>query len=331
MSTRIAAKDEKRILFRGLIEPSRRDPLVGKVVIGSETPEVNEENDAAIMEIGVVETADLRIGIESVKETNIAGNEISYRIILENRGPSNAANVTLRDNAPERLSRPEISVDGGSTWLPWPGMWNFDVIPSGEIRELLLQGRIDPAASGLLTYEARIDSSATPDPDKENDRFVVGTQIEARADLSLELLHAPDAVLAGDETEYRLRVSNLGPSDAMGVGLSYEPLGLLERAKASVDGGDNWEPSSGTLELGSLDAGGRSRNRHTGQGALPDQGRAFGSVPGIGGYVGLHRIQRQGGLFVHPRVGGGGRQCTALDAHGTLRRRRAGFLYHNRE
>ena len=87
-------------------------PSVNNVTSNPVPLEVNASAD-----ISVVKTADLN--------PVIAGELLTYTIVVSNAGPSDAQNVVLTDNIPASITEVEFSIDGGITWNPWRGSYNI--------------------------------------------------------------------------------------------------------------------------------------------------------------------------------------------------------------
>lgn len=122
------------------------------------------------------QSADKSVVKTSSPDPVIAGEILTYTILVSNAGPSDAQNVTLTDVVPICILNPEYSLDGGITWNPWPGVINLGTIPSGGSVTVLIRGTVDPSCTGSITNTATV-SSTTPDPDPTNDTSTVVTQI----------------------------------------------------------------------------------------------------------------------------------------------------------
>ena len=77
---------------------------------------------------------------------------------------------------------------------------------------------------------------------------------ECSADLSVSKSDDPDPVSYGNMLTYFITVSNAGPADAVNVTLTDDvPIGNPEY---STDGGSTWNPWNGSVNLGTIAAGG---------------------------------------------------------------------------
>lgn len=216
-------------------------------VVSNEVPvEVN-----TLADISVVKTAS--------PSPAVPGSTLTYTITVANAGPSDAINVVLTDNIPASLSGVEFSIDGGGTFLPWVSPYVLGTLAAGASRTILIRGTLSASASGEITNTAVVHSD-TPDPNPDNNTSTVVTPVVPagpEADLSIRKTSAPNPVQPGGILTYTLTISNAGPDAAQNVILRDNVPAGLTGVEFSLNQGATWQPWSGSVNLGTLAAGGQ--------------------------------------------------------------------------
>ena len=162
--------------------------------------------------------ADLALTKTDSPDPVVAGDVLTYTIIVTNNGPAAALNTTLVDDISIGLLSPEISIDDGSTWKPWAGSLALGAIDAGASRRFLLRATVALAAiDGQLLLNTAEVFSDTSDPIPDNNTADEVTTISAQADLAIEKVDSADPVARGASFVYTIRVRNDGPTEAVGV------------------------------------------------------------------------------------------------------------------
>lgn len=95
---------------------------------------------------------------------------------------------------------------------------------------------MSPDAEGILENTAAV-TSATPDPNPDNNSDTALIPVDAAADLSIAKSAQPAIAAAGESLTYTLTVFNAGPSAAQDVFVADSLPAVLLNAEFSVDGG----------------------------------------------------------------------------------------------
>ncbi|WP_316759939.1 gliding motility-associated C-terminal domain-containing protein [Pedobacter aquatilis] len=150
-----------------------------------------------------------------------AGQPIVYTIEVSNNGPSNAAAAVLTDNIPASVVNPSWSstTSGGALVTANPtGTGNTLAltanIPSGGKVYVTINGTLASSATG------NISNTATITPSETGNLPVVSTPAVTVIKQSPNLLlskSAPTVSSGGREVTYSLKLTNSGPSDAVGT------------------------------------------------------------------------------------------------------------------
>lgn len=189
------------------------ETFINTATVTSSTPDPNPSNNTSTVTVTVVrnESADLAIMKNGSPNPVGAGNLITYTIIVNNNGPSDAQNVMMTDQIPSSVQNPEYSLDGGMTFMAWTGSIGLGTFMVGETRSILIRGTVNEAAIGSISNTAVI-SSTTPDPDPSNNTSTARNIIISIFNPMLILEKSADKAYAvvGDSVTYTLRATNQG-------------------------------------------------------------------------------------------------------------------------
>ncbi len=211
------------------------------------TPDPDTSNNRATDFIAVTDVADLKITKIGEDDANPgvadfsvrAGERVRWTIVVVNDGgPSTSENVAVVDILPAGLVEGSVTViGGGQCTVGTPGDPNEPLIcqlgnlAPTDTATVTIRADVDPSYvvdqpnTGFANYlpnDAYLTSD-TFDPDTRNN-IVFDTLVEvtAEADLGIRKVDRPDYVIAGEQLEYTLTISNGGPSTAEDVVLLDE-------------------------------------------------------------------------------------------------------------
>ncbi|MEJ6490646.1 isopeptide-forming domain-containing fimbrial protein [Leucobacter sp. USCH14] len=217
----------------------------------------------------------------------VPGTDVTYRITVRNDGPADARDVSVVDEVPAGLAFAALASEAGE-WTRSAGgvgadgtgdeSWDTFALSGTQqvgpeqLRSFIVTYSTDPAldvSEPLVNLASATAANATNRPEA-----VDSSDEEASADLSIVKTSEQDRVDAGGVADYRLLVTNEGPSiargpidvtDALPTGMSYVPgsarialaggaAEAVEPAIASVAGAEalTWTPvvSDGSLAVG---------------------------------------------------------------------------------
>jgi len=158
--------------------------------------------------------ADLAIYKTDSSDPVLAGNVLTYTVLVFNNGPSTALDVVVTDTLPSGVTF--VSTSGcveDSGGIP---TCTLGTITATEFAEFEVVVTVDNATSGVITNTAVV-TSTTYDPDLDNNQTAISTIVQPVADLSISKIESVDPVVAGDTLVYTVTVSNNGPSSASNV------------------------------------------------------------------------------------------------------------------
>ncbi|NLV46054.1 MAG: DUF11 domain-containing protein, partial [Candidatus Hydrogenedentes bacterium] len=248
------------ILIRGEVDAALTGTLENTGTVESDTPDPDLSNNTSTIITTIEQSADLILTKEQVIAPVSIGGSIEYVISIENDGPSDAVNIDIDDVIdPGIISGAEYSVDGGGIWTsPWTGTLNIPDLANGASFELRIRGTVvdaspDPNVDPIPNTASV--SATTPDPDLENNTQTIETPLNVEVDLAI-VKAGPLSVVAGEWIEYTITVTNNnGTFNAEGVAVLDNINGdFIVTPEYSIDGGANWLPWTGSLNIGVVNA-----------------------------------------------------------------------------
>lgn len=247
-------------------------PLTNSGSVTSRTYELVPADNADTDSVSTATQADLRIVKNRTNPTITAGRTTTYTLDVTNLGPSvSRTPITVTDPIPSNATL--LDVDPGPGWsCPDPAAGNPLVctyaadLAVGEVApQIAVTVLVDSDATGTLTNTSTV-SGTTIDPNQANNSSTNTGPIGQSADLRIDKQSVEATNVAGLPTQYRLRVDNDGPSDAVDLvvtdslpdGLTFVSAANAPSAPggwscAGADGGRSF-----TCTLPSLAAGGFS-------------------------------------------------------------------------
>ncbi len=232
-------------------EPGTNLEFVGDVL--SATPETNLLNNTDTTRTAVVGEADLVVD-KSGQTTVVAGETITYTVVITNNGPSTAQSAVLADLVPAGIDAVSFSVQRATGTSSCGAVCLLGDVVLGEVVTVTMVGTVDSsvAAGAILTNTATVNSP-TPDPSPNNNTDNHGTPVTNTADLVIRKTATPSPTVAGGPLTYVVGVTNLGPSDAQNVTVSDTlPAGFTVTSVTSVPAGCTGLPCN----VGTVPAGG---------------------------------------------------------------------------
>ncbi len=238
------------------IDPALVGNLVNSVTVTTTTPDPNPANDTATTAIPLAPAADLSI-VKTGPATVIAGQLMTYTLLITNAGPSDALNAVVSDTLPAGVSLVSATVGSGSGACIGTSCV-FPTIPAGTNATVVV---IVDVASSVVDATALVNTasvtSVTPDPDTADNTDTAVAQVDTEADVSIVKSVGPDPFVPGTPVTYTLTVQNAGPSDALAVVVGDPvPTGLTITSANSSAGSCSFDVAAVTCSLGTLADGG---------------------------------------------------------------------------
>ncbi len=229
------------------VDPARTTDLSNTATVSSTTTDLTLGNNSVAETTAVITRADVSITKADSVDPVIAGNNLTYTIVVTNNGPSVAPSVSVSDAVPAGTSF--VSADHGGTNSAGTVTWSLGDFNPTDTVTLTLVVKVDPARTASLSNTATV-TSTTADPTLGNNSATETTAVITRADVSITKADSVDPVIAGNNLTYTTVVTNNGPSVARSVSVS-DPLPAGTSFVSADHGGTN---TAGTVtwSLGDL-------------------------------------------------------------------------------
>ena len=203
---------------------------------------------------GITFTVDLELNKTASTLFSQVGSNVTFTVVVTNRGPGSATGVSVRDALPAGLSFTSAS---SGDYTPSNGLWNIGMLHRGASATLQINATV--VQYGVMTNIAQVWTAMQGDPDStpgnsvptEDDQGQAVITVE-EADLSLTKSVDKDFVHQGSNVTFTVAVTNQGFSHATGVAVRDAlPPGV---AYVSSSGG-LYNPINGVWAIGALNAG----------------------------------------------------------------------------
>jgi uncharacterized repeat protein (TIGR01451 family)/CSLREA domain-containing protein len=173
-------------------------------------------------DIGAYETAqtDLKLSKSAAPEPVLAGDQLTYTLLVENIGSAPAVNLTLTDTLPSGTTYQSFSGTGWSCTQPTAGSVTCSKanLSAGDSSTVLIVVSA-PNSEGTITNHASI-TSETSESVTNNNSANIDTTVQGVADLAIvDITDTPDPIYTGNQLVYQVSVANLVPSTANVVNL----------------------------------------------------------------------------------------------------------------
>ena len=166
--------------------------------------------------------------------TVIAGNQITYTIVVSNAGPSDAQSVSLADVLDGNLTGAQYKIGAGS-FSPYTSPVALGTIAAGGSATVTIQATVNPSTASGTDIANQASASSPTDAGSPRASNTVHTTVQTNAVLSVTKSDGVSTVTAGTSTTYTIVVSNAGPSDAQSVVLTDTlPAANTSNAKVCV-------------------------------------------------------------------------------------------------
>lgn len=177
--------------------------LNNQVTVTSTTPLTNSDlsdNEETLVQQLFGSPADLAVAKTASSGTVVAGELVTYTLVVTNNGPATATDVEVTDSLPDDVTfvsaeTSQGACDSGVTCLL--DAMPFDSAPSTATITITARVNADVAAGTTLTNTAFVQASQI-DPDETNDRDTAAVNVTAVADLEIAKSDSPDPVVAGE-------------------------------------------------------------------------------------------------------------------------------------
>ena len=259
---RVNAGQTVLFYLRGLV-PSNATGLINNTVFVSsnETNLTGNLTDNTTTMVNT--TADLAV-TKSGPDTVIAGNNITYNVILINNGPSDSQSVVFNDMIPSWIYNVTYSAvsnthhehDSSGVWTS-PLSWT--TLFANEIITITFNGTVNASTlNGTILNNTANVTAFTHDPNLDNNNDTKITNVTTLASLTITKTAVTEGsdvnhIVSGYPIHYTIVITNEGPSDALNVTFDdYYTPDLLEDTYYSTSNGIPWTAYINPLNITNL-------------------------------------------------------------------------------
>jgi uncharacterized repeat protein (TIGR01451 family) len=210
-------KTKVRSDFTGTNASNWGNLIYNRAIVSSSTTDENSDNNEVTEGVTVKDCADVEVVSKiDTPDPIVAGEKLTYDIVVRNNGPTDAAGVYLKDVVPSGASFVSATAtgllaggcDSSVTCVPPDGKF-----PAGAISAIRIIVRVNPGGTGPINNLAKIFTDTNEQGNTNNNEKTAQTQVIKKTDLTIKKL-GPAVVTAGDNYTYTVVVTNNGPSDA---------------------------------------------------------------------------------------------------------------------
>ena len=232
--------------------------VLNSASVTSQTPDPDLNNNTGTDTTAVVALADLTL-LKTGPADVIAGEPLSWTLLLVNAGPSVAQDVVVTDPIPAGITGTAVSSTHGSCAITAGGLTcDIGTLGPGDVAriQIFITGSVDPGFSGAsIANTATVTSpTAEPNPDTQPDgrSSTATTAVGVSADLSVSKTPTTAAITPGGSAAWTITVLNNGPSTARTVTLTDQIPAALSGVTFTGAGGTALDCPGGVCALGDV-------------------------------------------------------------------------------
>ncbi len=253
----LAPGETRSVFMQGRVDPDlvQNVTLNNNVIVGSDTPDPYPDNNSfdepTDATVGALPPTDLTIAKDATPVV-IAGELVTYTLVVTNLGPTSASGVHVVDALPAGVQAESVTSSQGTCNLA--GVCLLGALEVSGTIEITFVVRVDSAQTADLLNVARVAAS-NPELNEANNVDDAGTIVTTADNLSI-LKTGSTQVTPGGVIAYQIVVHNAGPSDATNVVISDTlPLDVVNATAAASRGGCSIAADLVTCTVGRLAPG----------------------------------------------------------------------------
>ncbi|MFE3875774.1 hypothetical protein ACFXPX_15430, partial [Kitasatospora sp. NPDC059146] len=225
----------------GTLDPNATTtPTNSVTVTGGPDPTATSHTAVASPTSSPTPQAGLSIGKVLLTNPVVPGQQIQWRVSVTNSGPSRARNVVVTDQVPTSVNGASMTADAdGSTCPIANGVATCPAveIPAGQTATWTLSGTLDPNATSTPGNTAVVTGGPDPSATAHTAVASPSNSPSPQANLSVSKVLLTDPVVPGQQIQWRVTVTNNGPSRARNVVVTDAvPAGVNDPSMAASDG-----------------------------------------------------------------------------------------------
>ena len=236
-----------------LVAPSLTSELSNTATVTGTTPDPDPRNNQSNKRTPVTPKIDLEIQKSDDADPVIAGQFLTYTMLVLNHGPSNATGVIVLDPLPAGLTFVSATSTQGSVNFA-NGILSANVgsMNVDGAATITLKTTVNSSTTGKLSNTASVTGNET-DFNLSNNQATEPTTVVTLTDLAINKSVSATPVEYSVPFTYTLLVSNNGPSDSTGVTIvDALPAGLVLDSATTTRGTVSTVNGTITANIGNL-------------------------------------------------------------------------------
>lgn len=237
-----------------VVRPTQLGLITNAVTVTANETDLDPANNSASGITEVKLLADLTVAASADPSPVLAGNSLTYSLLVTNLGPSATASLWLTNYLPDTVTFVAAELTQGT----WANLNGVVVCELGELASgsnALVTLVVTPTQPGPLTNVTAVGGEAS-DPDLTSNTFTNVTFARLAADVAVAMSVSPEPVIVGENLTCSITVSNNGPFAATGVRLEHPlPPGVDFISAAAGQGTYANQDGVVRFEVGELAAG----------------------------------------------------------------------------
>jgi len=204
---------------------------------GSDSGVITNGWQLTVTTVDPAKTNDLSLTMKGSTNSIMAGQILTYTLLVTNNGPRPATGVTLTDTLPPGVNLNFMKYSQGGCTVS-NGVINCNVggIAVGNFATMTFV--VTPTTVGTITNKATVTANETDISPQNNTAAVVTTVVPSTvADLGLTITESPNPAVTGQSLTYTLTVTNRGPLGATNVWMTNFLPANVKAVSASVTQG----------------------------------------------------------------------------------------------
>jgi|GEM_PF-4456966 len=214
-------------------------------VFGNEDPDPGNDTDRATTTITT--SADLSISKKAQPDSVVAGERLTYTLVISNGGPSVATGVVVSDILPSGVSLVSATPSTGNCPFTNPVMCTIGVMDVSDKVTVTIVVDVDPLAPDVLDNWANV-SGQQGDGNPDNNVAESQTGVNRLGQLLIFMDDNPDVVAAGTNLAYTILITNSGSSIAANVVMTDTLPPEVDFVSVNSSPGDKCFESLGVID-----------------------------------------------------------------------------------
>lgn len=252
----MANGDSESLTITVDVNSSTAAPLSNVATVTGNENDVVAGNNSATAPTNVTTEIDLVITKSDNVDPIFPAQTLTYTLLVTNNGPSDATGVTVTDTLPGGVTFVNVTpTQGSGSESAGIVTANLGALTSGGSATVTIDVTVDNSTTGTITNNASVTASET-ETNSANNTVAEPTTVTPQIDLTITKSDSPDPVVAGNQLNYTLNVTNNGPSEATGVSVTDTlPAGVTFNSVNPSQGSASETGGVVTANLGTLSNG----------------------------------------------------------------------------